>query len=319
MNNPVKIPLASESSDAGAAMWSDVSLLCVAIIWGINIPIMKIGLDHLNIYVFNALRLAISAGVLVVLAWKELRNGFLPAGGISWKEVLIYALLASGFYQLLFLLGIARTTSGNTALIMATVPMWTALLARVFIGESIQRLAWIGLCIALAGTMIVGVETGNISAGRDHLWGNLLILIASLVWSGGTVYSRPLLRRISPLQLSAVASVAVLPIHLLAAAGHYQESLGELQSPQLWLILLYSGILSSGLALPLWNVGVRHAGAAHAAVIQNLIPLIAIFAAWISRGEIATMAQLLGGSLILGGLVLMRRGRPGSSAGSPRQ
>jgi drug/metabolite transporter (DMT)-like permease len=281
----------------------------VAVIWGINIPIMKTGLDHVNIFVFNAIRLGISAAVLVVFAWRELGNGLALPEGISWRQVLIYALLSCGFYQLLFLVGIAWTTSGNTALIMATIPMWTALLARGFLGEMIQRLAWTGLVIALAGTIIVSVQTGSLSAGRDHLWGNLLILVAALFWAGGTVYSRPLLRKISPLQLSALASALALPVHFVAAWGHYESSRPELQSLNIWLILLYSGVLSSGLALPLWNVGVRHAGAAHAAIIQNLIPLIAIAAAWISRGEKATSAQVLGGTLILGGLLLMRFGR----------
>ncbi len=315
MNDPVPLPVESEIKipDASAAFWSDLSLISVAVIWGINIPIMKTGLDQLNIFVFNAIRLTVSASTLVVFARREFAEGLLPKSGISWKQVLIFAMMSSGFYQLLFLLGISRTTSGNTALIMATVPMWTALLARVFLHETIQRLAWMGLAIALVGTIIVAVQTGNVSAGRDHLWGNLFMLLAALVWSGGTVYSRPLLQNISPLRLSALASVAVLPVHLAAAwgLGHYQAGLPELQSLNIWLILLYSGILSSGLALPLWNVGVRHAGAAHAAIIQNLIPLVAIVAAWLSRGETATSAQLLGGTLILGGLVIMRLGRKG--------
>ena len=76
-----------------------------------------------------------------------------------------------------------------------------------------------------------------------------------------------------------------------------------------WLIIFYAGVLSSGLALPMWNFGVRHAGAAHASVIQNLIPLIAIIAAWIFRGESVTSGQLVGGSLIIGGLVTMRAAR----------
>ncbi|MCP4783328.1 MAG: EamA family transporter [Fuerstiella sp.] len=54
---------------------------------------------------------------------------------------------------------------------------------------------------------------------------------------------------------------------------------------------------------------VRHSGAAHAAIIQNLIPLIAILAAWLARGETATTTQLFGGGLIPGGLVIMRYGR----------
>jgi drug/metabolite transporter (DMT)-like permease len=139
--------------------------------------------------------------------------------------------------------------------------------------------------------------------------GNLIILIAALVWSGGTAYSRPLLKLIPPMQLSALASVIALPMHLAAAGAFFAGSGGALQSVNLWMILLYSGVLSSGLALPMWNFGARHAGAAHAAIIQNLIPLIAIAAAWFSRGETATAVQLTGGALILGGLIIMRIGR----------
>ncbi len=243
------------------------------------------------------------------LPLRELRLGLLPKAGITWRQVFIYAVMAAGFYQLLFLLGIARTTSGNTALIMATVPMWTALLARVFIGETLRWLAWGGLAIALFGTILVAVQSGNISAGSDHLWGNLIILLAALLWSGGTVYSRPLLAQISPLQLSALAMVLALPLHLGVAIGRYESSWPMLHSGTLWTILLFSGVLSSGLALPLWSLGVRHAGAAHASVIQNLVPLIAIAAAWFSRGETITLAQLVGGILILGGLVIMRMAR----------
>ncbi len=270
---------------------------------------MKIGLDQIDVYVFNAVRLTISAFVLAAFALRELRRGIMPQKGITGTHVLVYAIAVAAVYQLLFLLGISRTTSGNTALIIATVPMWTALLARIFNGERLQRLAWWGLGIALMGTVIVALQKGDVTAGREHLVGNLMILAAALLWSGGTVYSRPLLKRISPLQLSASAALIALPLHMLLAAGQYERSLPALRSANLWLIILYAGVLSSGLALPMWNLGVRHAGAAHAAIIQNLIPLIAILAAWITRGESATAAQLFGGGLILGGLVTMRLGR----------
>ena len=309
MNAPSSSNTLSESDEIGSAFWSDASLLGVAFIWGINIPIMKIGLDQVDVFVFNALRLIVSALVLALFAWRERRRNVLPITGISRTDLLIYALLAAGLYQWLFLLGIARTTSGNTALIMATVPPWTALLAYVFIGERLRPLAWWGLGIALVGTIIVALQRGDVTAGRDHLLGNFIVLASALLWAGGTVYSRPLLRRISPMQLSASAVVLALPMHVAFAAGRYESSLPALQSVNLWWILLFSGVLSSGLALPMWNFGVRHAGPAHAAIIQNLIPLIAIVAAWFTRGETATTAQLLGGTLILSGLVTMRVGR----------
>lgn len=291
------------------SVWPDASLFGVALIWGINIPIMKIGLDQVDAYVFNAVRLVISACVLAGFALRERRQGVRPKSGLRFRALVTYALVVSGLYQLLFLLGIARTTSGNTALIISTVPMWTSLMARVFLAEKLKRLAWCGLLTALSGTIIVALQKGDVSAGSEHLLGNAFVLGAALAWSGGTVYSRPLLTLISPMQLSAIAAVMALPLHLLFATGRYQSSLTALQSIDVWAIIFYSGVLSTGLALPMWNYGVRHAGAAHASVIQNLIPLIAIAAAWISRGETASTAQVFGGALILSGLIIMRISR----------
>lgn len=299
----------SERHDLSTTVWPDVSLVGVAIIWGINIPLMKTCVEQVDVYVFNAIRLTISAIVLTAWALRERRRGIMPKVGITRKQIVIYAAMVAVAYQLLFLHGISRTTSGNTALIIATVPMWTALLAYVFISERLRRLAWLGLAIALAGTVIVASQKGDITVGRKHLQGNLIILSAALIWASGTVYSRPLLRQISPLQLAASAAVIALPVHLFLAASRIESNLPALRSLSVWLIIIYSGILSSGLAQPMWHFGVRHAGAAHAAIIQNLIPLVAIAVAWLGRGEHATRAQMFGGALILGGLVTMRLGR----------
>lgn len=303
----------TDSPSPTVGYWPDVSLIGVAVIWGVNIPLMKTGLDQIDVFVFNAIRLTISASVLSSWAIRERRCGILPKPTMARKHVVIYAMVVGLSYQLMFLLGVSRTTSGNAALIIATVPMWTALLAHVFIRERLLRLAWLGLVIAFVGTAIVAFQKGDVTAGRAHLHGNLVILGAALLWSGGTVYSRPLLQQISPLQLAASSTVIALPIHWLFAFKQVPSNFPALASPNLWLIIVYSGVLSSGLAQPMWHFGVRHAGAAHAAIIQNLIPLVAIGAAWLSRGEVATEAQWFGGILILGGLVTMRFGRSVSS------
>ncbi|MEN9554469.1 MAG: putative inner rane transporter yiJE, partial [Planctomycetota bacterium] len=75
------------------------------------------------------------------------------------------------------------------------------------------------------------------------------------------------------------------------------------------LCLLYSGVLSTGLALPMWSYGVKLAGAAHATMFQNLSPVVAIIAAWLMLGEPLSVAQIIGGVLILGGLIVMRSAR----------
>jgi len=212
-------------------------------------------------------------------------------------------------YQIFFLVGISRTTSGNTALIICTIPLWTAVLADVSLGERLSRLAWIGLALGLIGTVVVALQKEGVGGADKYLVGNLFVLASALAWSACTVYSRPMLTQISPLQLSAYAAVIALPIHWVIAIPWYQSTIGDFDSLSLWGVIAYSGILSSGLALPMWNFGVRHAGPSHAAAVQNLVPVVAILAAWRLLDEAPTGPQVVGGALILGGLLLMRASR----------
>jgi drug/metabolite transporter (DMT)-like permease len=328
----------SQAPTVPRVLLAELSLLSVAVIWGVNIPVMKVALElRISPYALNAIRLVISAIVLQGFAWHEYRRGIRPASNLSWRRVVIYALVVSVAYQLLFLLAVSKTTSANVALIMATVPMWTALGARFFLKEILPPLAWIGLIIAFAGTMIVTVQRASSNEPRARapaalnavpvaatpesaqsvtlpdpnlrIIGNMMALVAALAWAGGTVFSRPLLRTISPTQLAACSATIGLPFHIMIAAPTLGASLPLLSQVPLQLCILYSGILSTGLALAMWSYGVKHAGAAQAAMFQNLSPIIAILAAWLWRGETVSIAQTIGGAMILGGLIIMRQSR----------
>jgi drug/metabolite transporter (DMT)-like permease len=317
---------------------AELALLSVAFIWGVNIPVMKVALGlGISPYALNAIRLVISAIVLLGFARHEYGRGVRPASDLSWMRIVIYAFLVSVAYQLLFLLAVSKTTSANVALIMATVPMWTALGARIFLKEILPLLAWTGLIIAFAGTMIVTVqrsspgETGSdavalsnsastsgpprplqsaSASGTDvRSTGNIMALVAALAWAGGTVYSRPLLKSISPTQLAACSATIGLPFHIILAWPTLSAGMSLLNQVPLQLCILYSGVLSTGLALAMWSYGVKHAGAAQAGMFQNLTPIIAIVAAWLWRGETVSIAQTIGGVLIIGGLIIMRQSR----------
>lgn len=287
----------------------DAALLSVALIWGINIPIMKDGMEASDPFWFNGIRMVISAAVLAALGLREFRSGIRPHSSVRARDIVTYAVVVSVLYQFLFLLGISQTTSGNTALIIATVPMWTAISARLILDERLRLLAWSGLCLAFTGTLIVTFRRSDLGTSREYLAGNLCILCAALSWTAGTIVSRPLLRKISPMQLSACSAMVGAPFHFLLAVPAILDVPEWTFDGSVWLALLYSGIFSTGLALPFWNFGVKNAGAAHSAIIQHLIPVIALSAAWLIRGEVVSWPQAIGGALIIGGLIVMRIGR----------
>ena len=306
-NSPVAPPLVSVPPQR--SVWPDLSLLGVALIWGVNIPMMKSGLVGIEPFAFNAIRLLLSALVLVLFAWREKSPVVEMPPGL-WKQVLLYAVIASGLYQWMFLLGISQTPdgSGNASLIMATVPMWTAVLARILLKETLSGLAKIGLATALTGTLIVSLQK-EVIGDRSILFGNICMLLAALTWAWATVQSRKVLPYISPMRLSAISSVTMLPFQFVWVATSLTRSLPQLRETSVWIPLVYAGVLSTGLALPMWSYGVRHSGAAQAAVFQNLVPVVAIATAWFFRGEPVTLHQKIGGILIIGGLMLVRRGR----------
>lgn len=288
---------------------ADLALLFTACLWGINIPIVKQVTTQLDAWVFNGLRLILAMLTLGACVWLESRFQRSTVERVSWMKVVVFALISSLFYQLIFILGITRTTAGNTALIMASMPMWTAALSFFFVRERLQAITWVGLLVTFSGTAIVTLQGGKISLSSEFFLGNLCMLMAAIAWAGGTVYSRPLLATLSPLRLAFWSSLMTLPFHLWLASGKLSSSWEIVCQTGPLVAIVFSGIFSTGLAYAAWHYGVSQLGASHAAVYQNAVTLVAVLGGWIWVGEQPLLTQIIGGGLIIAGLFLMRRGR----------
>jgi drug/metabolite transporter (DMT)-like permease len=290
---------------------SDASLLLAVVIWGLNFPILKAALEVMHPHAINVFRFTISTAVLgIVYARRRRGSGdgfFAPLREHPW---MIAGLGILGFvlYQLFFIIGVANTAAGTAALIMASAPVWTAFAGATFRTEFLRPLAWIGLAVSLGGTAIV-VMGGVSGLAPGTLFGNVLMLGAALFWGLYTALSRPALRMVSPIGLSFFGLLVGLPI--LWAIGMPYILTTDLASVDLWvwLAIIYSGALSTGIAVIFWNSAIREVGASQTAVYNNLVPFVALLFSFLILSEPVTVVQIVGGGLIVGGLVLMRRVR----------
>ena len=117
------------------------------------------------------------------------------------------------------------------------------------------------------------------------------------------------MKNISPIALAFWSVALSVPLHFLVAS-YALPQLGEVfADPWLVVAIVYSGTFSTGLAYAMWNYGIKKLGAAHAAGFQNLVPVVALIASWLLIGEVPLTWQLIGGTLIIGGLIVMRRQR----------
>jgi drug/metabolite transporter (DMT)-like permease len=290
---------------------ADLALVSVVLIWGVNIPVMKAAVGEMHPYAFNAVRLILSAALLGVMDRLEARRGG-TRPGVPWGRVSLVALLGSLLYQLVFIVGIRGTRAGNAALIVATGPIWTAIIAWACAIERISANAWRGLAIAFAGTALVACEGGDVDLAGAYLGGNLLVLVSALSWGGATVLSKPLVGVLSPTRLAFWMTALTVPLHVLIGLPYLGPVFAGEPRAWAWWCVLFSGLLSTGLAYSLWNSGVRRVGPSHTAIYTNLVPVIALAVSWTFLGETMTASQVAGGALIVGGLVVMRRGRPWS-------
>jgi drug/metabolite transporter (DMT)-like permease len=280
----------------------------IILFWGANFSVVKFALTDLAPLVFATLRFVLAS----VMLW-----GALAVTGESiriprrqWGPVIGLALLGTTANQTLFVFGIHRTLAGNASLILATAPVFTAVLAAAFHQERSTRrtLAGVALSVAGAGLIVLGSTRGiGLSAGT--FTGDLLLLAGAVVWSIYTVGSSSLARRYGVLPLTAatmwIGTAGLLVVALPAVRA--QDWTGIRAAT--WGAVLYSGTCAIAAAYFLWAYCLREIGSTRTVVYSNLTPLVALAMAWATLGEVPTPLQMLGGTSILAGslVVTLRR------------
>jgi drug/metabolite transporter (DMT)-like permease len=301
-------PTAPSSSDDSIRRRTELGLLAVAVIWGANFPIIKQALAELSPLAFNALRFPLASATLLAI----LTAG--PGLGVPRKadlpRILGLGILANVVYQLLFIYGLDRTTAGNASLLLSTIPVWTAILSSLAGHERLPPITWLGLASTVVGMVLVVTGGGRrIDFGGETVVGDLLTIVAAMTWAAYTVSARSLIHRYGSLPVAAwTLWVGTLGLVVIGAPAILQTDLSAI-SGRAWFGVAYAGVLAIGIAYALWNLGVRVLGNARTAVHQNLVPVVALTAAWILIGERPTAVQLLGAAVIIGGITLTRLGR----------
>ncbi len=291
----------------------EIMLLATVVVWGLNFPVIKAALNVMHPHVVNAFRFSVSIGVLAgAHVYEERRAGRRVFEAYRRRAGPIIALGLFGFvvYQLCFIIGVDNTTAGSAALIMSSAPVWTAVSGRVLGIERLSVAAWIGLLVTLVGTTVIVVAgTKDVSLGSSVLLGNLLILAASICWGLYTALSKPLLGDVTPAGLSFLGLIPALPILYLISVPYFDAfSIAEI-SVWIWVAIVFSGALSSGLAFVTWSIAVKSLGSSHTAAFSNLVPVVALAVGYYLLGETITLGQIGGGTVVLGGLYAMRQAR----------
>lgn len=285
----------------------DLALLAMTVIWGVNAVIVKATYVQIPPLVFMAARFMVAGALLLAVLWGAEHNFRIARK--DWLLLIAAGMVGTGFYQPLFLSGLALTTASNTSLLIATSPAFVALLNRLLGREILSVRGWAGIALTFAGVVLI-IESGQgFSFAAQSLLGDLLILIGSFLWASYAVLAAPLMVRYSPLKVTALTtSIGATPLILLglpAVIAHDWQQVNVWG----WSGLLYSAVFAIVIGYIIWNNGVKKIGGARTALYNNLIPVVGAISAAIFLGETLTPLKIAGAVIIFAGLHLARTAR----------
>jgi drug/metabolite transporter (DMT)-like permease len=257
---------------------------------------------------------SLSLGRLVVgsiaLGVVAVSRGLPHPSGRDWLGLVAIGVLWFGVYNVALNQGEHHVDAGTSAMLIQTSPVLIAVLATVFLGERFTLWVGVGLVLAFAGVVQIGFFQPG---GHNDIVGVLLCLLAALVYSVALVVQKPLVSRLSALNVTwlacTVGAVACLPF-----VGQLVDGTRDASASDIWWVV-YLGLFPTAIAFTTYAFALRHMTASSLGVTTYLVPPLTILMGWLFLDETPPGMAYVGGVLALVGVAVARRRAPRAERG----
>jgi drug/metabolite transporter (DMT)-like permease len=305
-NNNALLPLAtSHGLPLGASLFS--MFLCM--LFGANAVAIKISLTGLGIFTTAGIRFGIAA--IVIFLWARCSGRPLAVTRTQLRQLVILAIFF--FVQLsLFYFGQSKTTASHGTLIANVLPFVVMILAHYFIpGDTINLKKVSGLILGVAGVLVLFFD--NVALTGDALLGDLLILLAVLVWGCHVVYIKRIIEGFHPIQITLYPISMAAPMFLLSGFIWDGEMVRFIDA-SIIKAMLYLTFITASFGFVAWNTMIQKFGATALHSFIFIMPISGVFLGVTLLGEPITTNLIGAIVLVVTGLIVVNRmgaSRPG--------
>ena len=285
---------------ARVAPLSIAGMLLLAVLWGLSIPITKLGLDTMPPMTFTALRFAVAVPFLFLFTIGRHR---IPL--VALPKVAALGLIGIGLGNVSQSFGIDGTSASVSTIVSATIPVFIVILAAIRLGQPVNRVQRFGLAAAFVGVALVALGQGN---GADDLTqttltGVALVLLSAVMIAIYYVWSVELAERFGTVTVVIWSTLAGF-LALLPFTVWEVETTSFQAEPVAIASAVYLGLLVSAAGLFLWLWLLRTIPTRVAASVQFLQPVFGIAASAAMFGDRMGPLFVAGGVLVLIGIGL---------------
>jgi drug/metabolite transporter (DMT)-like permease len=283
-----------------------VGLLCglgAASIWGGMYVVSKVVLEIIPPFSLVTLRLILGGITLVTVLFIR---GFPAISRKQIGQVVGVGFVGYGISLSLQFLGTKLSTAANGSLVTSATPAFVLLFAWLLLKERITVRRLMALFLATLGVIAV-IDPRSVQLNPELFLGNLLLIGAAVTWALYSVLVRKVTQNIDVLLFSLVAFLGGLPVVIPAAAWELSMAGMGTITPGVIAGVLFLGIISTALAMVLWNTAFAFVDASVASLTFFAQPVVGTLLGWFFLKETITPLFLLGGLLIGIGLVISSR------------
>ncbi len=274
-----------------------VSLGLLTLMWGVNWPVMKIGLREMTPLYFRALTM--TGGLLLLYSWYRSRGAHLRVPVSALPQIALLALPNVLAWHTLSIFGVQALASGRAAIVGFTMPIWTVVFGVLIFREQMSARLWLATaCAAAAVFLLLWHELGAL-AGQPS--GMVWMLSAAACWAFGTLLLKRLSVGVTTEALTVwMIGMAVPVLWMLAVTLEPAPNFDF--TPAMWAALTYSFAINYGVAQILWFSIARSVPPVASGLSIMFIPVIGLGSAMWITGEIPFPADYVAALLIIAAL-----------------
>ena len=278
--------------------------LAAASIWGGMYVVSKVVLEVIPPFALLTIRLVMGSIALGVVIYFR-KNKTAITKEFLWKSLLV-GFVGYGISLGFQFVGTKLSTASNGSLVTSATPAFVLLFAPFLLGERTTTRRMIALAVSTLGVIAV-IDPRNAELSPSLFWGNMSLLAAALTWALYSVLVRKVSKSGDLLTSSAIMLLGGLPSSLLL--GFWEVQTQGVDEITIGIIggLLFLGIVSTAVAMFLWNYAFAELPAAVASLTFFAQPVVGTLLGWFFLAEKITPLFLIGGLLISIGILIATR------------
>ncbi|MHA1519823.1 MAG: DMT family transporter [Promethearchaeota archaeon] len=284
--------------------WHEYSLLTLAMFfWGLSWPLSKILVEFATSFQIGFIRFFIAGVTYFAILVARYRKNFRTYTWDSFKKFAILALLGIFGYGILFLTAMHYTTSAQGAVIAGIQPAIIAIMAGIIHKERLTpRWRYFGILFSFGGVLvIIGVQP-FLDYNRDHLIGNIIVVIAFLFFASYSIYGKKVMQEYNPFETTAWATIIGMFMFGISAAVENRWEDLQIQSGFFWIAILILALATTVISFFIYFWVIQRVGATKTGIFINLVPVFGTLASVVLLHEILSWTLWVGLALISVGI-----------------